>query len=503
MVTSILDLFEETVLKCPSKVAFQDIKESLTFQELQRKAQSVGCAVSKWSDPSQPILVYMEKGVKSIAAFLGCVYAGCFYVPIDKDMPVERIRLILDCLSPKVILYDEKTEEVARRISDNIILLQYEEAEKKAVDTCALGDIRVHMKTTDILYVLFTSGSTGQPKGVTISHAAVIDFTEWICGRYNLDEQGTLCSQAPFYFDASVPDIYIPLKTGATTFIPPKSYYMFPQKILKYIAEHKINTLIWVPSALCNVVNCRAFDVCVPTSIELVIFCGEVMPCKQLNEWRRQVPGALYVNMYGPTEATYACMYFEVKRQFSDHEHLPLGRACENSKVLLITDDNRKAQVGEIGEICILGQCLSQGYYNLWERTKEVFVQNPLNPYWMEPMYRTGDLAFVDKNAEMVFVGRKDFQIKRLGHRIELGEIEAVILSQKEVTNACCLFEESTSDIFAVYTGSLSDTELQEYLFERLPRYMLPNRYVRLEKMPLNLNGKIDRARLNKEYVKG
>ena len=186
---------------------------------------------------------------------------------------------------------------------------------------------------------------------------------EWICDKYSLNKETTMCNQAPFYFDASVPDIYIPLKVGATVYIPPKSYYTFPKKILQFVNEKNINTLIWVPSALCNVVNCRAFEICVPSDIRLVIFCGEVMPCKHLNVWKKNIPEALYVNMYGPTEATYACMYYDIEKEFADDEKLPLGRACENSEVILLTEDEKEAKPGEIGEICVLGQCLSNGYY--------------------------------------------------------------------------------------------------------------------------------------------
>lgn len=502
MITSILDLFEKTVAEYPTKIAIQDIKKSINFQELMQDAKAVGSRIGRIVQPSCPIVVYMEKGTDSISAFLGAVYAGDFYVPIDKGMPGERIKMIIDSLNPGAIIYDSLTEKNILEFARDIPLINYIDALNTKVDNKLLTNIRNDMKTTDLLYVLFTSGSTGIPKGVTITHGAVIDFTEWICTKYNLNENTVLCNQAPFYFDASVPDIYIPLKSGASLLIPPKSYYTFPKKILQFIAEHKVNTLVWVPSALCNVVNCRAFDVCVPESVRLVIFCGEVMPCKHLNEWKRHVPEALYVNMYGPTEATYACMYYEINRDFLDDDKLPLGKACENSEILLITDDSREARVGEIGEICILGQCLSQGYYNAWEKTREVFVQNPVNPNWMEIMYRTGDLAYINECGEMMFVGRKDFQIKRLGHRIELGEIENAIISIRKVKNACCLFNESTSEIIAIFEGELTEKKLDTSIRKKLPQYMIPSRYVRLDIMPMNLNGKIDRVRLKEEYAK-
>ncbi len=501
MYSSVLQYLEETASKFPEKVAFADTKESFSFSELLNNAKKVGSYISEKVKPHNPIVVYMEKKAYNINAFLGVAYAGCFYVPIDSQMPTERINLILGTLNPSMIIYDDVMAKSIDQLGEQYTKVNYKDALEAEINNEGLDTIRENSKSTDLLYVLFTSGSTGVPKGVTISHLAVIDFMEWVCDAYHLDETTTLCNQAPFYFDASVPDLYIPLKVGATVYIPPKSYYTFPKKILQFIEANHINTLVWVPSALCNVVNCRAFEICVPSEIRLIIFCGEVMPCKHLNVWKKYVPNALYVNMYGPTEATYACMYYNVERDFRDDEKLPLGRACENSEILLITDDNRVANHGEMGEICILGQCLSNGYYGAAEKTQAAFVQNPTNNKWIELMYRTGDLAFVNEAGDMVFAGRKDFQIKRLGHRIELGEIENVILSIEGIENACCIFNENKSDIIAVYTGKVTSDELREMISNRLPHYMIPNRFEKLKVMPMNLNGKIDRPRLKKEYT--
>lgn len=501
MYSTVLQCLEKTASKFPDKIAFADIKESISFRELLNNAKKVGSYISEKVEPHNPIVVYMDKKAYNINAFLGAAYAGCFYVPIDSQMPTDRINLILGTLGPSMIIYDDVTAKSIAQLGQQYNKVYYKDALAAEINDKNLNVIRKNSKSTDLLYILFTSGSTGVPKGVTISHMAVIDFMEWICDAYHLDETTTLCNQAPFYFDASVPDLYIPLKVGATVYIPPKSYYTFPKKILQYIESNHVNTLIWVPSALCNVVNCRAFEICVPSEIRLVIFCGEVMPCKHLNVWKNYISNALYVNMYGPTEATYACMYYNIERDFRDDEKLPLGRACENSEILLITDDNRVANPGEMGEICILGQCLSHGYYGAEEKTQEAFVQNPINSKWIELMYRTGDLAFVDEAGYMVFAGRKDFQVKRLGHRIELGEIENAILSIEGIENACCIFNENNSDIIAVYTGKVLSDELSEMISKRLPHYMLPNRFENLKAMPMNLNGKIDRAKLKKEYT--
>lgn len=501
MYATVLQYLEDTAKRYPDKLAFADMEDAFTFKEIVQLSKRVGSIISENVKPGNPVIIYMNKRAYNIIGFFGAVYAGCFYVPVDSQMPVDRIELILRTLECNMILYDDVTEEKLGQFSSNAKKLNYREAVQKKTNESRLEEIRLSVKSTDLLYVLFTSGSTGVPKGVTISHLAVIDLMEWMCSSYGINENNILCNQAPFYFDASVPDLYIPIRTGAACYIPPKSFYTFPKKILAFIQSKEINTIIWVPSALCNVVNCKAFDVCIPTTIRLVIFCGEVMPCRHLNVWRRYVPDALYVNMYGPTEAVYACMYYNVGREFSDEDKLPLGKACENSSILLLDDNNQVVGSGKPGEICILGQCLSQGYYNAPDKTSTAFVQNPINNKYIELMYRTGDLAMISETGEMFFLGRKDFQVKRLGHRIELGEIESAILSVASIENACCVFNQETSDIVAFYTGAVETGDLLHKITEKLPQYMLPNKITKLENMPMNLNGKIDRPRLEKEFM--
>ncbi len=565
MITNILEYLENTANRFPQKVAFADLQEEITFEELERQAKAIGmtivkerlnnCSNSSFNSfghdfHNYPVVVYMDKRAYNVSAFLGAVYAGAFYVPIDAKMPVERIQLIFQTLQPKYIICDDKTETAARGFGEEYQVWNIRELirvdldgqneftshqtltdnsaddsegdkesdslscireMKKATDPLSviretgktsdlLSVIRETGKTTDLLYVLFTSGSTGVPKGVTLSHNALIDFTEWIVSKYELSEETTLCNQAPFYFDASVPDLYIPLKTGATVYIPPKTYYTFPKKVLQLVEKKKVNTLVWVPSALSTVVNARAFEVVVPSSVSLVIFCGEVLPCKHLNVWRSYIPGAKYVNMYGPTEATYACTYYDIDRDFKDEEKLPLGRACENSEIILLNEKNEITTDGEIGELCILGQCLANGYYGAREKTEAAFVQNPVNNKWNEMMYRTGDLAYRDEAGILYFAGRKDFQIKRQGHRIELGEIENAIIATEGIGNAACIYNEESKNIVAIYTGDVTAEALQESLRGKLQHYMIPEKFISLKSMPMNLNGKIDRTLLKETY---
>lgn len=503
MYISVVDYLEETTKKNPDKIAFQDINEAFSFQELTIAAKKIGTTISNIIEPRNAVVVYMEKSAYNVASFMGAAYAGCFYTPIDGQMPVDRINLIMNCLKPGVILYDDSTKDKLHLLNTDIPLISFVEAVHTEINSTRLEEIHMSARTTDLLYVLFTSGSTGVPKGVTISHLAVIDFMEWICASYDLSEKTSLCNQAPFYFDASVPDLYIPLKTGATVYIPPKTYHTFPKKVLQYVEENQINTLFWVPSALCNVVNCRALEVRVPKCVQLIVFCGEVMPCRHLNVWKKYLPNCKYVNMYGPTEATYSCTYYNIDIDFSDDDKLPLGRSCENSAIILLDESNEIVRNGEIGEICIQGQCLSNGYYNSPEKTQEVFIQNPLNLNWSEMIYKTGDLARKDANGILYFEGRKDFQIKRLGHRIELGEIENAILSINAVESACCIYNEEDSKIIAVYTGKIEPDTVSKIIATKISRYMLPNQMFQLAAMPMNPNGKIDRVGIKKKYEKG
>lgn len=500
MRNSIIYYLEDTAKRFPDKMAYKDKDEEISFAALVKLGKRIGTRIAETVERNSPVVVYMKKNIRNIECFFGAAYAGCFYIPIDDSMPVERVRLILQTADPRLIICDKATSGKIGGSDYAGCVLSYEDVISGETDEKEISKRLLLVKTTDLLYVLFTSGSTGIPKGVTISHAAVIDFMEWITEKYGMTEDISLCNQAPFYFDASVPDLYIPVACGATTYVPPKSYYTFPRKVISYVIENRINTLIWVPSALTNVIDTRVFDTLVPDCVKLVIFCGEVMPCKYLNRWIEAVPDAKYVNMYGPTEATYACMYYDIDRPYTDEEALPIGKACENSEILLI-DDDHEAAPGEIGEICVLGQCLSNGYYRDKERSEPVFRQNPLNDRWREIMYCTGDLGMLGKDGIIWFAGRKDFQIKKNGFRIELGEIENAIRSNEEIENACCVFDSEKKTIVAVYAGSMDEHALDADLRLKLQKYMIPDRYVRMQHLPVNLNGKVDRVAIREMTV--
>ena len=357
---------------------------------------------------------------------------------------------------------------------------------------------------TDLAYVFFTSGSTGVPKGVAITQRSIIDYIDWAAEEFSIDENVKIANQAPFYFDNSILDIYLCMSCGATLYIPPEMYYAFQAKLLAYLEEKKITFIFWVPSALVGSANSGLLERFDLSAIKKVLFCGEVMPNRHLNIWRRVLPEAEFANLYGPTEITDVCSFFRVNREFADDDPLPIGKACRNTEIMLLDDENCLiTEPDKKGELCVRGTSLSVGYYANEEKTSVAFVQNPLNPYYEEKIYRTGDLAHYNEFGEIMFDGRKDFQIKHMGYRIELGEIETAILSMEEIDNACCLYDEEHKRIVSVFQSKqgIDGLAIRKRLMSILPKYMIPSEYFAVEKMPLNDNGKINRKQLKNDLL--
>lgn len=503
MISNVTYWLDNTAEKYPEKTAIVDSNKSVTFKQLSDGAKAIATRLVELELFKKPVVVFLEKSADVIISFMGIAYSVNFYSPIDISMPASRVKKILEVLNPEIVITNSELKSSFDNFGYNghYLLIDEVVGEKKQIDEKKINDVRSKGVDTDILYVLFTSGSTGIPKGVTICHRSVVDYIDWVTKKFSITEKDSFGNQAPFYFDNSILDIYCSIMKGATLYIIPHELFSQPVPLLNYIKDNKINTIFWVPSALIVVAKIKAFkNVDLSGVLKRVLFCGEVMPNKQLNVWRKYLPDVLYANLYGPTEITDACTYYIVDREFLDEEPLPIGIPMDNTDILVLNEDNKLVEGEEIGELCVRGTSLALGYYNNPEKTDSAFVQNPLNSAVPEIIYRTGDLVKYNEYGEILYLSRKDFQIKHLGHRIELGEIETALSALEEITLCCCLYDEKRQKIVGFIDADIEKSYINEKISALLPEYMLLNRVIYIEQMPINSNGKIDRVKL-KDYL--
>lgn len=492
-----MEYLEMNISKYQEKTAIVNGDSKVSFGELRKNSIVVSRYIAKTNiESNSPIAVYLPKSTESIFCYCGILYSGNFYVPLDVKSPQERISIIVESLSPKLIITNSK-------LKYNLVAIGYPAEFILEIDNILSRVEQVdedfvlpkdHIDTNPA-YTLYTSGSTGTPKGVIVPHRAVFDYIDWAIEEFSIDDTHILGNQSPFFFDHSTFDIFTMLSTGATLVIIPESYFIFPAKLLAYLNEEKINLFFWVPSLLVNIANLKLLDQIEMPYLKKVLFGGEVMSTRHLNYWRSKLPDIMYINMYGPTEITVDCTFYIVDRDINDDEPVPIGFPCKNSGVLILNDKDKLSKVGELGELCVTGSSLALGYYNNVKKTNEVFVQNPLNKNYPEKMYRTGDVVFKNDIGEIIYVCRKDFQIQHMGHRIELGEIEVAVMGLDLVQNACVLYNSEKKEItlFFIANQKVNVRDLRIALVQKLPKYMIPTVCIQLEDMPLTPNGKINR----------
>lgn len=492
---NVLEYLEASARNCPNKTVAEDMDGSCTYEELLTGAKRIGSALADIESPGKPVVVWMDKSVEALTAFMGIVYAGCFYVFISPEQPPARIKQILQVAQADCII--TSGDRNADMIGFQGKLLNCQELVKHAIHEDKLQLIRERSLDINPLYCNFTSGSTGVPKGVLVSHRSVIDFMDYFPSLFAITAEDVIGNQAPFDFDVSVKDIYSTLKVGATMVIIPRRLFSIPMQLLDYLCERRVTTLIWAVSALCIITQLKGLTYRVPTDVNKILFSGEMMPIKHLKLWQKSLPDALYVNLYGPTEITCNCTYYRVTQEFGPDEKLPIGKPFPNEKVFLLDESDREiTKPGTVGELCVSGTALALGYYNNPEQTKKAFVQNPLNFHYMETIYRTGDLASYNEDGDLCFAGRKDFQIKYMGHRIELEEVEAVLNSYPEIQRACCIFDTAKNRLAAFYVGNMDSRQIRKRMQEALPVFMIPTAFYSLPELPMTANGKIDRKKL-------
>ncbi len=496
---SAVRLLDEAALRYGDRAAVEDETGSLTYREYRETARRAGMGLLETGTGRRPVIVYLPKSTRALCVFMGAQYAGCPYAPVDAHIPMARLQKIVESLRPGCIVTDETLAPNLEAIDlMGARVLLYDALAATAADEAALDRAAGAVIDSDPIYIMYTSGSTGTPKGVTIPHRGILDYAGWVVRTFSFTEETIMAGQAPFYFDNSTFDIYGSLRCGGKLVLIPDALVLYPLRLPEYLAEKEITSIFWVPTVLINVANSGALDTAELPRLKTVAFCGEVMPNKQLNIWRRALPGRVFANLYGPTEITDVCCCYIVDREYADSDPLPIGRACENMRVLVLREDGTEAGPGEEGELCVLGSGVALGYWNAPELTERAFCPNPANPAWGERMYRTGDLAFWDQDGLLQFRGRRDSQIKLKGNRIELGEIDAAAMCVGGVENAAAVFEAEKERIvlFVETRGTLPLRRFNLELKKHIPNYMLPAALVPMEKLPHTANDKIDRLAL-------
>lgn len=504
MQKNILDALEANASLRPDKIIFSSEKAEISYANFVAEAKSIGCDLIARGASKKNVAVFIDKSVNCLLGMFGAMYANACYTIIDTLSPAERIGLIVDTFKPEVIITDEKNYKKAIKFfGEDAALLVIEEVKDIDCNEEILTAVRKRMCDTDPMYVLFTSGSTGVPKGTVICHRSVIDYAYTICRTFDIDENTVWGSQTPFYFSMSILDVFSTIVGGSTLVIIPKKYFSFPGALIEFLNDRKINSIYWVPTALNIVADFDTFSEIKPEHLKKVLFAGEVMPVKQLNYWIENLPDLLYANLYGPTEITDTCTYYIVDRHFENNESLPIGIPFDNCDVIVINDEGKEVVRPEDGTglLYVRGSFLGLGYYNNPEKTAEVFVQNPLNTAYPELLYCTGDVVAYAEDGNILYYGRKDHQIKYMGHRIELGEIEAAASACENAVRVACVYDDAKKEIVMFYTGSADPSEMSKIVRAGVPNYMMPGRIDKLDNMPINMNGKIDRVKLKEEYL--
>lgn len=490
MLNSAHKILSQSAKAMPQKLAFITPSDSITYISLDEKSSALATQILNLNINKSPILIILPKGIEAIISFFGVLKSGNFYTIIDENMPLERIDKIIRTLCPALLI---TSKDLALNL--DLLTIFIDDLPGFKPDQTILNSVKII--DTDLAYTLFTSGSTGEPKGVSISHKSLIDFTIACVNDLAIDDSHVIANQAPFYFDLSVFDIYVNTFVGATTHILPSSIFAFPLKVVEYLITNSVTTILWVPSVLVYFANSNALNG-TNLSLKMIISCGEMMPTKQLNYWIKSIKNAKFYNMYGPTETTLASSYYMVNRELRDDEILPIGKAFSNTELLVFDEDMKLITKPNIkGELYIRGSGLSYGYYNDPVKTAKAFIQNPLQSSYAEPIYKTGDIVAYDEHGDLIYYGRKDSQIKLNGFRIELGEIETVLGTHPDIYRVACIFKDY--QIIAFYESANVITNLKEFLKSKLQEYMIPRKFIYKNKFKLNQNGKIDKEALKNE----
>ncbi|MBE6028383.1 MAG: amino acid adenylation domain-containing protein [Clostridiales bacterium] len=496
MASQVFDWIRNSAALRGDRTVYSGMGDSISFGDLERFSASVATWVAKHSDIERPVAVMTGRNVFTPACYMGVARAGCFYAPMDAEMPHARLVQIMGVTEPSLMIADMEHLEIAKALAGDCEIAIMEEVINEPIDEDLVAAREASVTESSPLYMIFTSGSTGVPKGVLTSHRSLIGYLDGLNEVIHLDENDIIGNQAPLDYIAAIRDMYLPLMTGARTVMISKTEFAMPDALFRTLNENKITILCWSAAGLEIPAKLGGFEEGKPEYIRTIVFSGSVISNKYLRIWQENLPDVTFINQYGPTEATASCTYYVIKDVVNDDTVLPIGRAYKHYQILLLAHDEDNdtwsaVPDGEMGEICVKGPCLAIGYYRSKEQTDKVFMQNPLNKDYPELIYLTGDLGHIGEDGELYFHGRKDRQIKHMGHRVELAEIEAYALTIEGITECASLYDKKREHIYLFYAGEPAPKEITISFRADMPAFMVPRKIVQLDDMPHLPNGKI------------
>jgi amino acid adenylation domain-containing protein len=493
----------------------------LTYGELEQASNQLAWLLKEEGcRQGDRVCLFLSKSPSAVISMLAVLKADCIYVPIDLGSPVARVEKIFRAAAPRLVLADAAAHKVLDELFANEAVTVVPVGWVEDVEITG-AHIRSAFAKSDWArraptlvprrnssdapaHILFTSGSTGTPKGVVITHANVMSFVQWATRYFQMTPSDRVSCHPPLHFDLATFDIYGTLSVGAQLHMVPPSGNLLPQQLAEFIRMSRLTQWFSVPSTLTYMAK---FGVLQPgdfPTLARVLWCGEVLPTPTLTHWMRRLPHVRFTNLYGPTEATIASSYYTVPAcPKSDSDPIPIGTPCEGEELLVLDEKLRPSPIGEIGDLYIGGAGLSPGYWRDEETTRSAFLPDPRSSAGNGRIYRTGDLGKMEADGLCYFVGRADSQVKSRGYRIELGEIETALYAVPgirecavvaistggfETTAICCAYAADRAD--------LSPAWLRRQLQKVLPDYMLPSRWKTFDRLPKNVNGKVDRRTL-------
>jgi amino acid adenylation domain-containing protein len=518
------ELLSESAARHPDNEAIHFKGQRITYAELEKETnklahQLLAVGITKGAR----VGIHMNRSISSIVAACGVLKAGGAYVPIDPMSPSERINyLINQCEIKTLLTLHERLKNLRQGLSENsplktIIVMDGLETSPQPVASARIIDWRdirddleegapgVNILDSDLAYILFTSGSTGSPKGVMITHLNSLTFVNSAYEFFKIKKEDKLSNVCPLHFDMCVFDIFVALRAGACIVIVPETTSIFPLKLAETIAKNKISIWNSVPSALSLLANFTNLDNYDFSSLRLILFAGEIFPLKYLRRLQQSIPRARFCNMYGQTEANSSTYFWADHLPPEASGILPIGRSLPNFEVFALDDEGKQInKPGQEGELYVRASSVALGYWADHEKTEQSFVRNPLRPELNERVYKTGDLVRLDDSRNYVFLGRKDHMIKSRGYRIEIGEIESVLCNHPEVKNAVVipipddLIGNRISVIVVPSTPNrITKSDILKHCSARLPKYMVPEIVEFCDSLPATSSGKVDRKKLS------